>query len=308
MKIAVTGAGGLLGSAIASSLAHAGHDVLRLVRRAPRPGGGEIRWDPDAGTIDPELGGVVAAIHLAGESIAARRWTDATRSRIRGSRVRGTRLLAETLAALAPRPRVLISASAVGYYGDRGATLLDETCGRGSGFLAEVAEAWERAADPARKAGIRVVHLRIGVVLARRGGALAQLLPPFRLGLGGRLGGGRQYWSWIALGDLVEVVNHLLDRDDLDGPVNAVTPRPVTNSEFATTLARVLGRPAVLPVPAPVLRLMLGAMADEMLLASTRAIPARLTSSGFVFRHPELDGALRHELGRPSRRDAARPD
>ena len=299
MIVAVTGASGLVGSALRRALAAQGHDVLPLVRGAPpAPGERVVRWDPAAGTLAAaDLEGVDAVVHLAGERIAGR-WTAAKKARIRDSRVRSTALLAGTLARLARPPRVLVSASAVGWYGDRGDEILTEGSPPGTGFLAEVCREWEAATGPAALVGIRVAHLRIGMVLSRRGGGLAALLPAFRLGLGGAVGRGVQWMSWIALDDLVGALVHALGADTLAGPVNAVAPHPVTNREFTRTLGRVLRRPAFLPFPALAARLLLGEMANALLLASVRALPLRLTASGYAFEHPQLDGALRAELAR----------
>ncbi len=242
------------------------------------------------------LQGLDAAVHLAGESIA-QRWTPERKARILKSRARGTRLLSESFARLTQLPCVLLCASAIGYYGDRGEEVLTEESPSGVGFLAEVCREWEAACEPAVRKGIRVVNLRIGVVLSAAGGVLPRMLLPFRMGLGGRVGHGRQYMSWIALDDLVGVIVHALTCDTLAGPVNAVAPHPVTNVEFTRTLGRVLRRPTVLPIPAFAARLALGEMADGLLLASTRVQPARLAASGYAFRYPELEGALRHVLG-----------
>jgi uncharacterized protein len=296
MNILVTGASGLIGSALVSSLTAAGHDVTRLVRSQPKPGEKAARWDPIAGSVDVSgLQGVEAVVHLAGENIAER-WTAAKKVQIRDSRVRGTQVLCEALNGLAPPPKVLVSASAIGYYGNRDAEVLTEDSPAGAGFLAEVCQAWEAATEPARQRGIRVVRLRFGVVLSAAGGALAKMLPPFRLGLGGVLGSGRQYMSWIALDDAVAAIQHAIVTDGLQGPVNAVAPHAVTNQEFTKTLGKVLGRPTVLPMPAFAARLMFGEMADELLLASARVQPAKLQASGYSFRYPELEGALRHLL------------
>lgn len=297
MRILVTGATGLVGSALAPALSAGGHAIIRLTR-SPR-GPGDAGWDPARGALDrAALEGLDAVVHLAGENVAGARWTDAHRARVRESRARGTRLLAEALAGLERPPGVLVSASASGLYGDRGDAVLDESAAAGEGFLADVARAWEAATAPAEARGIRVVHLRIGVVLTPAGGALAKLLPPFRLGVGGPLGDGRQWWPWIALDDLVGAVHHALITPSLHGPVHAVAPGAVTNAGFARALGRVLGRPALLPAPAFALRAALGPMADEMLLASQRMVPRRLTETGYGFRTPELEPALRHVLGR----------
>jgi uncharacterized protein (TIGR01777 family) len=238
------------------------------------------------------LEGFDAVVHLAGESIAEGRWTEAKRGRIRDSRVQGTRVLADTLARLIHPPKVFLCASAVGFYGSRGDEELDEESPAGSGFLSDVCREWESACRPAVEAGIRVVNLRLGMVLSTRGGALAKMLPIFRLGLGGRLASGRQYVSWITLDDVVEAIQFVMATDSLEGPVNAVAPGAVTNREFTRVLGRVLRRPAILPAPAFALRCVLGQMAQELLLASTRALPRRLLEAGFAFRDPDLEGAL----------------
>lgn len=302
LTVAVTGTHGLVGSALTPALKAAGHRVLRLVRvgtAAPAAGERLARWDPESGALEPSaLAGVDAVVHLAGESVAGGRWTAAKKRRIRSSRVDATRRLAEALARLERPPRVLVSASAVGYYGDRGAEILREESGPGAGFLAEVCVEWEAAVAPAARAGIRAVQLRIGMVLSQRGGALAAMLGPFRLGAGGPVGSGAQWVSWIAIDDLVAAILHALVTASLTGPVNAVAPESVTNRELARTLGRVLGRPALLPLPAFAARILLGQMADELLLASARVEPARLRATGFAFRHRTLEDALRHELGR----------
>jgi uncharacterized protein (TIGR01777 family) len=252
-----------------------------------------------AGTIDATaLEAVDAVVHLAGENIASGRWTASKRARIRDSRVRGTHLLAQTLAAMTSPPRAFLSASAIGIYGDRGDELLHEESATGEGFLATLGREWEAAADPARERGIRVVCLRLGVVLSPRGGALAKMLPPFRLGLGGVLGKGSQWFSWIALEDALTAIEHLLTAEAVQGPVNLVAPRPVTNREFTKTLGRVLRRPTICPVPSVLLRLAFGKMADEALLASVRVEPRVLQEAGFQFAHPQLEEALRHGLHR----------
>lgn len=299
MRVAVTGAGGLIGRPLVASLAASGHDVRRWVRRTPR-GPDELAWDPAAGKLDrAALEGVDAVVHLAGESIAGGRWTAARRAAIRDSRVRSTRLLADAIAALARPPRVFVSASAIGIYGDRGDAWLDETSAPGEGFLADVGREWEAAAAPAAAAGVRVAHPRTGIVLAGAGGALGAMLPLFRLGLGGPLGNGRQWWSWISLPDMVATLLHALGRDDVVGPFNAVAPAPATCGAFARALGATLGRPALLPAPAFALRLVLGRdQADELLLASARVRPTVLERTGFKFAHPELAGALRAVLGR----------
>ncbi|HEX8072558.1 MAG TPA: TIGR01777 family oxidoreductase [Pyrinomonadaceae bacterium] len=298
MKIIVTGASGLIGSALVPALVAAGHQVTALVRRATRdqtrPGVTEVEWQPDAGQLDAaQLAGTEAAVHLAGEPIAEGRWTDEKKRRIRASRVESTRLLAETLARLEPRPRALVSASAIGYYGDRGAEVLTEASAPGNDFLAEVCQAWEAAAEPARAAGIRVMHPRIGFVLSGRGGGLPRMLVPFKLGVGGRVASGRQYMSWVALADVVGVVERALTDERLAGPVNTVAPQPLTNAEFTKTLGRVLGRPTIFPIPAFGLRLALGELAEALMLSSARVEPARLRAAGYEFEYPQLEAALR---------------
>ena len=298
MKILVTGSSGLIGSQLIPYLVARDHAVVRLVRSETERGSDAIRWDPVAGTVDRvAIEGLDAVVHLAGEDISSGTWTAAKKARIRQSRVEGTRLLARTLASLDRRPHVFACASATGYYGDRGDEILTEESGPGTGFLASVCRDWEEAAAPAAEAGVRVVHLRIGVVLSADGGALARMLGPFRLGLGGPLGSGRQYVSWVAIDDAVGAIGHVLSTQTLRGAVNVASPNPVTQSAFARTLGHVLGRPTLLSTPAFAVRLMFGEMADELLLAGQRLEPARLLSSGYAFRFPELEAALRHLLG-----------
>jgi len=300
MRIAISGAGGLIGSALRRAFSADGHDVVRLVRRPLSPGEAAVRWDPGNGIVGTAgLEGLDAAVHLAGENIAAGRWSAARKAAIRDSRVTGTRVLCEALAGLASPPKTLVCASATGYYGARGDEEVGEDAPGGTGFLADVCREWEAASAPAARRGIRVVSLRIGMVLAAHGGALARMLPVFRAGLGGPLGNGAQYVSWIGLDDLPPVLLHVLSNRDLRGPVNAVAPQPVTNREFAEALGAVLSRPVLLRVPAFVLRLALGEMADALLLSGCRAVPRRLQESGYRFRHPEISGALRHLLGKP---------
>lgn len=299
MRVLVTGSSGFIGSALVPFLAQQGHDVARLVRRRPAAGLDEVEWDPLSGTIDAGgLNGTDAVVHLAGENIAAGRWTPERKSRIHGSRVNGTRLLSETLAALDPRPETMVCASAKDIYGDRGGELLKEDSGAAADFLARSIDEWEASAHAAAEAGVRVVNLRFGLVLGSSGGALAKLLPLFKLGVGGRLGNGRQYLSWVSLGDAVRVVHHALVTQGLAGPVNVAAPGVVTNGEFARTLGRVLSRPALLPAPALMLRLVLGGVAATM-LASARLDPAKLLDSGFEFRHADLEEALKAELAGP---------
>ena len=312
LRIAITGATGFIGSALVAHLEGHGHTVLRVTRSPSRERPGDVRWDPAGGWIDiAALEGIDAAVHIAGESISER-WTDAHKREVRESRLRGTRLVAESLAALGRRPKVLVSSSAIGIYGDRGDEVLTEASApgrhlagdegarrnRGAAFLAQVAVEWEDAATPAEEAGIRVVHPRTGVVLGPGGGVLERLLPPFRLGAGGKIADGRQWMSWIALADLVRVLEFLLVTPSLRGPVNAAAPEPATNADFSRTLARVLHRPALATVPAFALRLMFGEMADALLLASQRVVPRRLLDAGFRFEHPTLEDALRAELAR----------
>ena len=296
MRIAVTGASGLIGSALAPRLLESGHEVIRLVRRAAAEAD-EAAWDPGAGTVDAgRLAGVEAFVHLAGEEIG-QRWSARARREIMRSRVDGTRLVAETAAALEPRPRVLVCASGIGYYGDRGDELLTEESSRGDGFAAEVVAAWEAAAEPARAAGIRVVHLRQGIVLSREGGALRRMLTPFRLGIGGPVAGGRQWWSWISLTDAARAHEHAL-ASDLEGPVNTCAPGLVRNAELTKALGRALGRPAVLPLPRLAVRAAFGQMGLEMLAGGQRALPAKLEASGFAFAHPTIEQGLADALGR----------
>lgn len=295
LRIAVSGASGLVGSALVPFLTAGGHSVLRLVRRPA--GEGEAGWDPDAGRIEADkLEGCDAVVHLAGESIAAR-WTPAKKARILDSRVRGTRLVAEALAGLKRRPAALVCASAIGFYGNR-TEPVDESSASGTGFQAEVCREWEAAAAPAAEAGIRTVSLRFGIILSPAGGALAKMLPPFRLGAGGPVGSGRQPMSWVAIDDVLGAIHFAIQRDVLSGPVNATAPGAVSNRDFARTLGRVLGRPAFAPLPAFMVRLLFGEMGRELLLEGALVRPARLQAAGFEFLYPELEPALRHVLGR----------
>ena len=298
MKIVVTGATGLVGSALVPSLTAGGHSVVRLVRKQSNASGGGVTdalWQPDRGEIDASaLAGCDAAVHLAGENISEGRWTDEKKRRIIESRVKGTRLLSETLARLTPRPRVLVSASATGYYGDRGDELLTEESTSGKNFVAEVCREWEAATEPARAAGLRTALLRFGIVLSREGGALAKMMTPVKLGVGGKLGSGRQYYSWIAIEDAVAAIRHALENEAVSGPVNLVSPQPVTNGEFTKALGKALGRPTLFAVPAFAARLAFGEMADELLLASARVEPARLKATGFEFKYPTIEAAMHH--------------
>ena len=297
MRIAVTGSSGLVGCAITEEARVRGIDVIPVLRSASDGSPGVIHWDPDVGQCNPDdFEDLDAVIHLAGENIAAGRWTEARKKRIADSRISGTQLLAGTLARCANPPLVLICASAIGYYGSRGDTVLDEAAGPGRGFLPSICERWEGATRVARDAGIRVVQLRIGVVLSRDGGALARMLVPSKLGLGGPIGSGRQWMSWIELEDVVGVALHAVSDPSLEGPVNCVAPNPATNGEFTKLLGRSLHRPTMFPLPAFLAKLLLGEMAEELLLASTRVTPGVLQAAGYQFRHPELGAALRHAL------------
>lgn len=294
MKIAVSGGSGLIGSALTRTLEGSGHDCRQLVRRAPR-NAGELEWRPERGLAEPAAAeGLDAVVHLAGESVAGGRWTAAKRHRIRSSRAPATLRLVQSLSALERPPRVFVCASAVGYYGDRGDEPLDEDSPAGGGFLASVCRDWEAAAATAATTCERVVMLRFGVVLSAAGGALPRILKPFRFGLGGRLGSGRQYFPWIHLEDAAGAIRHLLDHGE--GPVNLTAPEQVTNADLTRSLARLLHRPALFPVPTPALLAVFGDMAREALLASARAVPARLLGSGFTYRYPTLDAALHREL------------
>ncbi|HSB52761.1 MAG TPA: TIGR01777 family oxidoreductase [Gemmatimonadales bacterium] len=299
--IAITGATGTLGHALIPFLTTQGHRVRRITRG--QTSGDDIHWDPGAGKLEgAALEGVDAVIHLAGESIAGGRWTEERRRKILDSRIQGTTLLSETLARLRRPPSVLVSASAVGIYGNRGDEVLNESAGvrtgAGTFFVEQVAHAWEASTEPAERAGIRVVRTRIGIVLTPAGGALPPMMLPLLFGVGGRMGSGRQYMSWIAIDDVVGALYHALVTESLKGPVNLTAPTPATNAAFTETLAHILHRPAFFPVPEAAVRLLVGQMADELLLSSALVIPERLTQSGYRFRFPDLDGALRHVLGR----------
>ncbi len=295
MKVAITGASGLIGSALARNLREHGHEVVALVRRPVAPGANDIQWDPNGPPHMATFSGHDAVVHLAGESIAAGRWNTRRKSRIVNSRVAGTQWVAASIARANPKPRVFISSSATGYYGDRGDELLTEMSPSGSGFLADTCRRWEAAAQPAA-AVTRLVVLRTGIVLSREGGALAKMLAPFKLGLGGRIGSGKQWMSWITLDDLVGLVEHSLATESLHGPVNGVAPNPVSNEEFTRTLGRVLHRPTIFPMPAFAARAAFGEMGQELLLAGQRVQPAAALASGFHFRYPGLQAALEHVL------------
>ncbi len=296
MRVLITGASGLIGNALRRSLSEDGHEPVSLVRRAPE-NPHQASWDPMAGEID--LGPAVpldAVLHLAGENLASGRWTNDKKARIRDSRVHGTGLVARAIAGLSPQPSVFVAASAIGYYGDRGDEELTETSPFGSGFLPDTCAAWEAAAGPACSAGIRTVHIRIGVVLSGEGGALARMLLPFKLGFGGRLGSGHQYISWIAIQDLVRIFRFVIGSNHIAGPINGVAPSPIRNRCFTRALGTVLHRPTILPTPALALRLCLGEMAQDLLLSSTRVLPERLSQEGFEFKYGDLEAALRAQL------------
>ncbi|KAK1178611.1 TIGR01777 family oxidoreductase [Streptomyces sp. NBS 14/10] len=295
MRIAITGSSGLIGTALVRSLHADGHQVVRLVRRAPRAED-EVQWDPKRQWVDSQgLAGCDAVVHLAGAGIGDRRWTDAYKKELLDSRVLGTTAVAEAVASLDTPPRVLVSASAVGFYGDTGGRVVDESAPPGDGFLADLCQQWEEATAPAQEAGVRTVFARTGLVVSAEGGAWGRLFPLFRFGLGGRMGSGRQYWSFIALDDHIAALRHILATDELVGPVNLTAPEPITNREVTAAMGRVLGRPTLLSVPAPALRLALGELSSDV-LGSVRAVPRRLLDSGFSFTHPEIEQALRAAL------------
>ncbi|MEW2388260.1 TIGR01777 family oxidoreductase [Streptomyces venezuelae] len=294
-RVAVAGASGLIGTALTRSLAADGHEVVRLVRRAPR-GGDEVRWDPKEGYVDAAgLAGCTAVVNLAGAGIGDHRWTDAYKRELRDSRVLGTRALAAAVASLDEPPRVFVNSSAIGYYGDTGLRAVDESAPAGHGFLPELCVEWEDSVAAARDAGIRTVLARNGLVIGREGGAWGRMFPLFKAGLGGRLGNGRQYWSYIALHDEVAALRHLIATETLSGPFNLTAPDPLTNREITAAMGRVLRRPALLPAPAPALRLVLGEMAGDV-LGSQRVLPTRLLDSGFSFTYPGIDEAIRAAL------------
>ena len=292
MTILVSGASGLIGQCVVSHAVRAGHDVIRLVRTRELASANGIYWNPDAGEIDiDQLNGIDCVVHLAGKNVAAGRWNAKLKDEILQSRVKGTRLLAETFSRIKQPPKTFIMASAVGYYGDRGDELLHENSAPGEGFLSEVCQAWEAEAQPLIDAKIRTVKLRIGVVLTHKGGALPKMLSPFKMGMGGKIGNGRQYMAWITLEDLIGLILFVIDNDNIAGPINAVAPQPVTNAEFTQTLGKTLNRPTFMSVPAAALKLAVGDMAEE-LLKSSRAVPTALTKYGYQFTHPDLETAL----------------
>ena len=294
MRIVVTGSTGFIGSALLPILRNAGHDAVPLVRSKSSKG---VFWDPETGRIEmEELKDFDAVVHLAGENIASGRWTSARKARLRNSRIKGTTLISESIAKMPRPPQVLVSASAIGYYGDRGSEALREDSAPGHGFLADLCREWEASTEAASRKGIRVIRMRFGIVLAPHGGVLGKMLLPFKLGVGGKVGSGTQYMSWITLDDLCDAILHAIQTTALSGPVNAVAPNPVTNLEFTKTLGRVLKRPTLFPMPAFAARLALGEMADELLLSSAKVEPARLVASDFQFKHKDLESALRSFL------------
>ena len=298
MNILVTGASGLVGSALVPFLTTGGHEVRRLVRGRVNFNNNDYFWDPYSGSLNKAcLEGIDAIVHLSGENIAGR-WTAEKKTKLRDSRIKSTRLLSQTLSELPQPPKVLVCASAMGYYGHRGDEILTEESASGGGFLAETVREWEKQGEPAAKKGIRVVNLRFGIILSPKSGALKEMLLPFKMGAGGVFGSGEQYWSWIAIDDVVGVIYHCVQSQSLSGPVIAASPNPVTNREFTKTLGRVLKRPTIFPMPAAAARLALGEMADELLLSSIRLEPKKLKGSGYSFRFPGLEGALRHVLGK----------
>jgi len=299
MKVAITGASGMVGTALKDKLKSEGHEVVSYVRNIPSGQVGKYLWDPDAGTIDSTgLIGTDAVVNLAGESIAAKRWTSEQKDKIRTSRVKGTTLLASTLAAMATKPEVLVNASAIGFYGDRGDEILTENSAPGTGFLAEVCKEWEQSTKAAEAGGVRVILARLGVILSKNGGALQKMLPIFQLGGGGVIGSGKQYMSWITLDDVVNALIFAIKNKSVSGAVNVVAPNSVRNSEFTDALGHALHRPAVLPLPAFAAKIIMGEMADELLLSSARVEPLALEGNKFAFQYPNLAGALMHTLGK----------
>lgn len=295
--VAISGASGLVGTALTALLHAEGKSVLAMTRQDGGSYQDSIRWDPATGLTNPtRLESVDAVVHLAGESIAAGRWNSALKRKIRTSRIEGTRSLVKSIAAVGKRPKVLVCASAIGFYGDRGASELDESSAAGTGFLADVCREWEAEANAAKDLGVRVVNVRIGVVLSPKGGALAKMILPFKLGLGGIVGPGTQYWSWIGLNDLVRVIAFCINNESIEGPVNAVSPTPLTNKEFTKEIGKSLKRPTIFPLPSFMAKIVLGEMADALLLSSARVLPKALQKSGFEFQHPDLAECLKHEL------------
>ena len=297
MKILMSGAHGLVGKALSASLIRDGHEIVRLVRRERVVGQPEVEWHPNQGRIDAEhIEGFDCVVHLAGESIASGRWTEEKKRKIRESRVLGTTLISETISRLKHPPKTFVCASAIGYYGDRPNELVDESSAPGKGFLSDVCIEWEEATGAAASAGTRVVRTRFGIILDATGGALEKMLTPFKLGVGGRIGDGTQWMSWIAHEDVTAALRFVIDNAALEGPVNFVAPAPVTNTEFTETLGKVLSKPTVFPMPAFAARLAFGEMADALLLSSTKVDPKKLLEGGFKFKYPELRSALTHIL------------
>ncbi|HXT62205.1 MAG TPA: TIGR01777 family oxidoreductase [Pyrinomonadaceae bacterium] len=296
MKIAIAGASGLVGAALIPELEAENHDIVRLVRSSPKAD--EIEWHPNQDSVDASrLEGFDAIINLAGENVAEGRWTEEKKRKIHDSRVHGTHLISEAIVKLTNKPRVFLCASATGIYGDRGDEVLDEQSESGGGFLAGVCREWEKATEPARNAAVRVVNLRFGPILARVGGMLEKMLTPFKMGLGGKVGSGKQYISWVTIEDAVAAMKLALTDESIRGPVNVVSPKPVTNERFTRVLGEVLSRPTVMAMPAFAARLAFGEMADEMLLVSQRVMPKRLQAAGYQFQYSDLESALQHYLG-----------
>ncbi|MDP6924812.1 MAG: TIGR01777 family oxidoreductase [Candidatus Scalindua sp.] len=295
MKVAITGSSGLIGSSLISFLSGKSVTVSKILRENPEDD--DISWKPEDGDWSSAfLGGVDGIVHLAGENIASGKWTKKKKGKIRNSRIEGTKRLCDHILKLLTPPSVLICASAIGYYGNRGVEFLNEGSSRGSGFLPDVCLGWEEATEPISKAGIRVVNVRFGIVLSKDGGALAKMLTPFKMGMGGKVGSGTQYMSWVAMDDVTGAIHHTLVTDSLRGPVNVTAPNPVTNKEFTNTLGEVIKRPAVVPMPAFAAKLAFGEMANDLLLASTKVAPKKLADSGYQFQYPELENALRNIL------------
>ncbi len=295
MQVAVTGSSGLIGSSLVSFLSEKSVTVSKILRENPKDN--EISWKPEGGDWDSAFDkGIDGIVHLAGENIASGKWTKKKKEKIRNSRIEGTKRLCELILKLPTPPSVLVCASAIGYYGDRGVEFLNEGSSRGSGFLPDVCLGWEEATESVSKAGVRVVNVRFGIVLSKDGGALAKMLTPFKMGMGGKVGSGTQYMSWVAMDDITGAIYHTLVTDSLKGPVNVTAPNPVTNKEFTNTLGEVLKRPAVVPMPAFAARLVFGEMAKDLLLASTKVAPKRLADSGYEFQYPKLEDALKHIL------------
>ncbi len=303
MKILITGSSGMIGTALSIYLSSKGHDIVRLTRSKSDPEENKYNWIPEAGIIDTSgLEGINAVVHLAGENISSGRWTDEKKARIRRSRVKGTKFLCESLARLNNKPEVVICASAIGYYGERGDEILTEDSGNGEGFLAEVCSEWENAIGFCSSSGVRTSCLRTGLVLSMDGGALPRMLAPFKMGAGGTLGSGKQYMSWIALDDLLSVIEFVLLDKNISGPVNAAAPNPVTNREFTKTLGSVLKRPALFSMPSFAARLIFGEMGDQLLLSSTRVIPEKLRQNGFRFRFEKIEAAIRSLLNKENKK------